>query len=99
MQVLGIEADRQVAHEQALSCWWDGRRQWVEGIDALEGRFTPPDAIDSCYGAASMSRCAEHALALIDLAQSGEIANVQVTIFRRAVDGALEDHIVKEYRR
>lgn len=99
VQVLGIEADRQVAHEQALSRWWGGRRKWAEGADVLGGRFTPPDAIDSCYGAASMSRCAEHALALIDLAQSGEIASVQVTIFRRAVDGALEGHIVKEYRR
>jgi len=101
VEVLGIEVDPDTAHRQALSRWWSGRTRWVAGTDTLGGRFTPPDAIDGCYPtphtADALSHCGDHALQLIDLAQSGVIPSVKITIFRPSAAGSLEPTVEKAY--
>lgn len=101
LDVLGLEVDRETAHRQALSRWWDGRAKWIAGEDDLGGRFTPPAAIDNCYREPATdeatSVCGQHALQMIDLAQKGSIPSVSVTIFRRTVDGQLEPAVKKEH--
>lgn len=89
LEVMAIEADRSTAHEQALSRWWSGRRQWVNRTDRLGGRFTPPAAIDICYTDAALSVCAEHAVELEKLA-SVTINHTRVSVLRRNAAGELE---------
>ena len=97
--VFGMEVDKKVAHEQALSRWWTGRKQWTDGDHPLGGRFAPPAVIETCYTGGDLSRCAQNALHVIDLAQSGEIPKVRVTIFRRSSTGAIDTFIDRHYQR
>ena len=66
----------------------------------MGGRFTPPEAIDVCYSGSTSgeSVCTENALRFIDLAQSGAIPNVEVTILRRGPTGALAVSARRFYR-
>jgi len=90
VEVYGIDVDAHVAQEQALNRWWDGRRAWIAGADSLGGRFTPSDAINICYPAPGESLCITHARQFIDVAQSGEIPYVHVTILGRQSSGVVE---------
>ncbi|PQM45002.1 hypothetical protein C1Y40_04841 [Mycobacterium talmoniae] len=98
IEVYAVDVSAAAAHEQALSRWWQGRLDWVNGTDRLGGRFTPADAIDICYPTAGQSVCATHALQFIDTAQFGEIPYVHVTILRRQATGALEVGDERFYR-
>ncbi|OAK53778.1 zeta toxin family protein [Rhodococcoides kyotonense] len=89
IEVIAIDADRHTCHEQALSRWWSGRRRWVEGTDALGGRFTPPAAIDICYSDTESSLCTAHALELEELA-AATIGTSRVAVLRRNTTGELD---------
>lgn len=89
VEVIAIEADRGTCHEQALSRWWSGRRQWVDGADSLGGRFTPPAAIDICYTDNESSLCTEHAIEFGELA-SATIGRTRVAVLRRNDTGDLD---------
>jgi len=97
LRVFAVEADRKLAHEQALRRWWTGRSQFTCGADALGGRFIPAESIDACYAGGEMSLCSEHAIKLIDVAQSGRIAHVHVTVFRPTGENAFEAVVDLEY--
>ena len=84
IRVLGVEVERETAHRQALSRWWEGRRAWCAGEDALGGRFTPPYAIDDGYSSGAVSLCAQHALGILDRARGGDVDAVEVKILAPA---------------
>ncbi|WP_415394228.1 zeta toxin family protein (plasmid) [Rhodococcus globerulus] len=88
--VLGVEVEPRIAHHQATSRWWEGRRAWCSGENALGGRFTPPYAIDDGYDSGVMSRCSRHALRILDRARGGEIDLVDVTIYSPSGFGQYE---------
>ncbi|MFE5702004.1 zeta toxin family protein [Rhodococcus koreensis] len=91
LRVIGVEVPRDIAHEQALSRWWDGRLAWLADPSSLGGRFTPPAAIDDCYDDAPMSKCARNAQALAVAARNREdVTVVQLELFRRATAGGFE---------
>ena len=98
IEVYGVDIGQAGAHEQALSRWWRGRQLWVNNADPLGGRFTPPDAVDVCYPNAGTSVCTTHALKFIDIAQSGEIPYVHVSIVRSNAAGAFEVASERFYR-
>lgn len=87
IEVIAIDADQRTCHEQALSRWWFGRRQWVEGTDTLGGRFTPPAAIDICYRGAE-SLCIAHAIELEERA-AATFDNSRLVVLRRRAGGDL----------
>ncbi|MDG3010323.1 hypothetical protein G4X40_09175 [Rhodococcus sp. D2-41] len=89
VEVIAIDADRTTCHEQALARWWRGRRRWVGGTDLLGGRFTPPAAIDICFTDTELSRCAQHAVELAELA-SAAVGDTHVTILRGSATGEWE---------
>ncbi|WP_018604279.1 zeta toxin family protein [Mycobacterium sp. 155] len=98
IEVYGVDVGRAVAHQQALTRWWQGRQLWVNGADQLGGRFIPAEAIDVCYTQAASSVCTSHALQFIDTAQSGEVPHVHVTILHGSPLGALEVVDERYYR-
>lgn len=98
IRVYGLDVDAATAHQQALDRWWKGRLAWVSGADPLGGRFTPAEAIDICYPASGESVCTANALQFIDIAQSGEIPNVRVTILHKEPSGALAVSMERFYR-
>jgi Zeta toxin len=99
IEVYGIDIDHATAHEQALNRWWQLRCKWIAGHDPLGGRFIPSDAIDICYpSTGGESVCTTNAKRFINTAiQTGEIPNVQVTIFRPTI-GSLEVIYERSYR-
>lgn len=89
IEVIAIDADRRTCHEQALSRWWSGRRQWVEGTHSLGGRFTPPAAIDICYSDTESSLCTAHAIELEELA-AVTFDTSRVAVLRQSTTGDLD---------
>ena len=90
VRILGVEADRDLAHSQALDRWWTRRIEWIAGMHPLGGRFVPPAVIDKCYPAVGPSYCAQHAVDLLDRAKAGEIADVHLTLYRRTAGRPLQ---------
>ncbi|MFD9669452.1 zeta toxin family protein [Rhodococcus sp. NPDC059968] len=91
LRVIGVEVPRDIAHEQALSRWWDGRLARRADPASLGGRFTPPAAIDDCYDDDTMSKCARNAQALAAAARNREsMMVVELELFRRATAGGFE---------
>lgn len=90
VRILGIEADRQLVHTQAIERWWTRRIEWAAGQRRLGGRFVPPAAIDKCYPPTGLTYCAQHAVDLIERARDGEIESVHLTLFRHTGVGPLE---------
>jgi Zeta toxin len=90
VRILGVEADRDLVHAQALDRWWTRRTEWTTGKHPLGGRFVPPAVIDKCYPPAGRSYCAQHAIDLIDRAKAGEIENVHLTLYRHTGSGPLQ---------
>jgi adenylate kinase family enzyme len=88
--VLGMEVERDVAHSQALSRWWNYRQAWRNGEHALGGRFTPPYSIDDGYDGGAQSKCTRNALSVLDRAHSGKIDTVEVKIFSPAESGGYD---------
>jgi adenylate kinase family enzyme len=88
--VLGIEVEQEVAHRQALSRWWTDRQAWHAGAHALGGRFTPPYSIEDGFAGGALSVCTRHALGFLDLAQSGDIATVEVKIYSPTSSGGYD---------
>lgn len=88
VRILALEVPRRLAHSQALSRWWSGRRDWRDGTEPFGGRFTPPGAIDDCYDGAELSKCGRNAR---DLASSthGDLT-VTFDLFRRVAGGGFE---------
>lgn len=83
LEVYGIDIDHATAHEQALDRWWQCRRRWIAGLDALGGRFTPSDTIDICYPpTGGESDCTTNAKRFINTAiQTGEIPKLFADYF------------------
>nr|WP_201453322.1 zeta toxin family protein [Rhodococcus sp. T7] len=91
LRVIGVEVPRGIAHEQALSRWWQGRLAWHVDSSSLGGRFTPPAAIDDCYDDAAMSKCARNAQTLAAAARNSEgVTVVELELFRRSAAGGFE---------
>jgi hypothetical protein len=65
------------------------------GLLVLGGRFVSPDVIDICY-ADGLSHCAQNAINLFNRAESGEVTDVYLTIFKPTVTGELEPLINRE---
>lgn len=92
VEVYGIDIDQEEAHISALDRWWKLRLEWTRGHHALGGRFTPDDAIDTCYpSTGAESFCTTNAKNFINTAiQTADIPNVHVTIVRRSSIGPME---------
>jgi hypothetical protein len=90
VRILGVEADRELVHSQALSRWWIQRTKWTVGDHPLGGRFVPPAVIDKCYPPAGRSHCAQHAVDLFDRARAGEVESAHLTLFRRTSGAPLQ---------
>jgi hypothetical protein len=98
VRILGVEADRDLVHAQALDRWWTRRTEWTAGKHPLGGRFVPPAVIDKCYPATGRSHCAQHAIDLIDRAKAGEIENVHLTLYRHTGSGPLRTLVDEHVR-
>lgn len=90
VRILGVEADRDLVHAQALDRWWARRTEWIAGKHPRGGRFVPPAVIDNCYPVTGRSHCAQHAIDLIERAKAGEIENVHLTLYRHAGSGPFQ---------
>jgi len=98
VEVYAVDTEKAVAHEQALTRWWERRQLWIRGEDPLGGRFTPADAIDVCYPSGAQSVCITHALRFIESAQTGEIPSLHVSVVRRQATGVVEISDERFYR-
>lgn len=90
VRILGVEAERDLVHAQALDRWWIQRTQWAVGGHPLGGRFVPPGVIDKCYPPTGRSHCAQHAVDLFDRARAGEIESAHLTLYRHTGSAPLQ---------
>jgi hypothetical protein len=90
IQIIGVEVPASVAHEQALDRWWSARQAWICGEDEFGGRYTPPAAIDSCYGGDKYSKCARNALAAFR-SVGDKIPDVSLTMYSGSGDGQFDE--------
>jgi hypothetical protein len=90
LRILGVEADKDLVHAQALDRWWTRRTEWIEQKHPLGGRFVPPAVIDKCYPPSGRSHCGQNAVELINRARAGEIESVHLTLYRHTGSGPLE---------
>lgn len=86
VRIVDVEVPAAIAHEQALSRWWDGRLAGNSGRDRMGGRFTPPAAIDTLYRDGPVSRCAANARAAFDSSLAAAIAQVTLIQIDQRLD-------------
>ncbi|MDV6270975.1 hypothetical protein [Rhodococcus globerulus] len=79
-----------LAHEQALERWWSARQAWICGEDEFGGRYTPPAAINSCYGGDKDSKCARNALAAFH-SSADKIPDISLTLHSGTGDGHFDE--------
>lgn len=90
VQIVGVEVPAALAHEQALERWWSARQAWICGDDEFGGRYTPPAAIDSCYGGDKDSKCARNALAAFH-SVGDKILDASLTVYSGTGNGQFDE--------
>ena len=79
--ILDVEAPAEIARDRALSRWWRGRLDAVNGGNELGGRFTPGFVIDSLYTPGTEPTiCARNARAAFDHPLAEHIPTVELVI-------------------
>lgn len=92
--VLDVEAPAEIARDRALSRWWRGRLDAVDGGDELGGRFTPGFVIDALYTTGTAQTvCARNARAAFDHPLAEHIPTVELLI--EDLDGEDETWVKK----
>ncbi|WP_230620856.1 MULTISPECIES: zeta toxin family protein [Nocardiaceae] len=79
--ILDVEAPAEITRARALTRWWRGRLDAINGGDSFGGRFTPGFVIDALYsGGTEVTICARNARAAFDHTLAAEIPTVELLV-------------------
>ncbi|MET4050644.1 MULTISPECIES: zeta toxin family protein [unclassified Rhodococcus (in: high G+C Gram-positive bacteria)] len=79
--ILDVEAPAEITRARALTRWWRGRLDAINGGDPFGGRFTPGFVIDALYtGDTEVTVCARNARTAFDHALAAEIPTVELLV-------------------